>query len=74
MSSCAPEEGSTFLNILTLHGFDKISDPILNFFAFFFKLDAYVMDMFQTVHVFGPYAYDPDHMRILMWSVASWTV
>ena len=35
MSSYAPEKGGNFLNILTLLGFDPISEPLLNFMHFF---------------------------------------
>ena len=34
MSSYAPEKGGIFLNILTLLGFDPISEPLLNFLQF----------------------------------------
>ena len=35
MSSCAPEKGDIFLNILILLRFDPISEPLLNFLQFF---------------------------------------
>ena len=30
--------------------------------------------MFQTIRVFGPYAYDPDRMSILIRPSTSWTI